>query len=259
MVQNNIFSFSRFINLIKRHYVLNYTGLIIAFSAIAAIVAIVGALASVGAQEFNLDTFTSLFYVVMFITGYILTSMVFSEMHSPNRSVFFLTLPASSFEKLLSGWLNTSIIFLIFSLITYYVSYLLASLFTLWWFQVPFEIGNAFEMGFFEACKFYLITQSIFFFGAIYFRGYNFLKTIIALFILLLFYSIYQTLASTLAFQDIMLLAMTGKPVDEMITAPGLEEYGKNVLVPAFKIGFYYVMPAFFLSLSYIRIKEREI
>lgn len=259
MGQNNIFSASRFIHLIKRHYVLNFTGLIIAFSGIAAIVAIIGALGSFGRQQFNDELFTSLFYVVMFITGYILTSTIFSELHRPERSVYYLTLPASSFEKLFSGWLNTSIIFLVFSLIAYYVSYLLSSIFAYWWFQVPFELKNVFNMGFLEASKFYIVTQSVFFFGAVYFKGYNFLKTVLALFILLMFHSFYQAMLGTIAFQDVLMLAIKGKDVDEMVSAPGLEEFAENVFLPVMKVGFYYVMPAFFLSLSYIRIKEREI
>lgn len=260
MEQNNFFSISRFVNMIKRHYVLTFKGLIIAFSAIVGVIAVVGTLSSFGRASFHFEMFTGLFYFLIFTVGYILTSTIFHEMHRPERSVYYLTLPSSNFEKLLTGWLASTIFYLVMSLAAYYIAYVLASLFALAMFEVPFEIRSIFEADFFKVCLVYIITQSIFFFGAVYFKGYNFLKTILALFVLFLFWSAYQSLLGSVAFREVFFAVLThGDNVENVITAPGLEDYTEKVLVPILKVGFYYVMPIFFLGLSYVRIKEREV
>ncbi len=258
-MENNIFSLSRFIQLIRRHYVLNYKGLLIGYGAFAVALAIIGALSSFARSEFNIQVFAVLFYVFLFVAGYILSSSVFSELHSPEKSIHFLTLPASDFEKWFSGWLNTSIIYLIFSLVVFYVSYFLSALLALIWFEVPFEGYNIFSGDFFQMSLLYLITQSVFFFGAVYFKRFNFLKTILALFVLLIIYSVYQTLISAVAFREIFMILIHEGRVNDTVMVPGLEEYMENTVLPLIKGVFYFVIPVFFLSLSYIRLKEREV
>ena len=129
----------------------------------------------------------------------------------------------------------------------------------LWWFQVPFT-GNSISIAqFLELSWFYISTQSIFFFGAVYFRGNNFLKTVLSIFLLFLVNSIYQALLGSLAFREIIVLLIQQHTLEDLVTAPGLEEYMEANFLPFLKIVFYYVIPVFFLSLSYIRIKEREV
>lgn len=260
MEQNNFFSFSRLVNMIIRHYVLSYKGLIIAFSAIVGVLAIIGALISFGQPGFNFEIFTGLFYFLMFTVGYIFTSTVFNEMHRPECSVYYLSLPSSNFEKLLTAWLASTLFYLLISFAAYHIAYVLASLFALAMFEVPFGLRSVLSAEFFKVSLVYSITQSIFFFGAVYFKGYNFLKTILSVFVLFLFWSVYQSLVGSVAFREIFLVALQyGNNVDDHIKAPGLEEYVEAVFIPVLKIGFYLVMPIFFLGLSYLRINEREV
>lgn len=260
MEQNNIFSFSRFVGYIKRHYLLNYKSLIITLAAVAGFVAVIAALASFGQKNYNFQLFSNLYYTVMFIVGCILTSSVFSELHKPERAVYYLTLPVSNFEKLLANWLSTTIVYLFLGLITFYISYFMSNLLAYWWVESPMKVENIFQTNFLEVCKAYMVVHVIFFFGALYFKGYNFLKTILVLVALIVVYSFYQSMLNTLLFQDLILALVKGADINEaVIISPELEKFAENVLKPFLIWGFYLITPVYFLTLSYIRIKEREV
>jgi hypothetical protein len=259
MESNNIFSPARFYYLIKRYYSLNYKTMLLAFLGVAGVLAIIGALATIGKTTYRHDVLVALFYVVMFLAGFILTSGIFNELHKPERSIHYITLPASSFEKLFSAWVQSTLFYFIFSIITFYIAYLLSSVLAFWWLGTPISWFNIFSTGFIKMCGLFMVIHSIFFFGAVYFRGANFLKTIFAIFLFFLAYSMYQTLFSTVVNRDIIMLLIQHKNVEDLISAPGLEEFMQTRLIPAAKIFFLYVIPVFFLILSYVRIKEREV
>lgn len=259
MQNNNIFSPVRFAHLTKRYYVLNYKRIIIEMLGGIGILSILGALGAKHAENGH-QMILVWYYIIIFLGGYITTSNIFSELHKPEKSIHFLTLPASSFEKLVSGWLNSTIIFIVMTFIAYQIAFFLSTLLALWWFKIDLQWINILDAGFFKACILYIITQSVFLFGAVYFKGKNFFKTIFALFLLFLVYSIYHSLVGSVALNEITTLFFEGNSVDlgEAISAPGLEDYAENTLVPILKFIFYYIMPIFFLTLSYIKLKERE-
>jgi hypothetical protein len=252
MTQNNIFSIQRFILFFRRHIYLNYKGWFIAFSSISGVLIFIAVLTSIGHSVIDQKSFIALSYISLFIGGSIITSMSFSEMHKPEKSIHYLSLPVSAFEKVLSTWLSTTVIFLFATIAFFYAAWYVASSMALLLTNTKFVALNLFDSGLWKILGIYLVIQPIFFLGAIYFRGYNFLKTLLTLFIISMAHSIFQSVVGLLVFgQAIFNGSMNG------VNFTG-ETFFLETVLPVLKIIGLYILPVFLLLVSYIRFNERE-
>jgi hypothetical protein len=253
MVHNDIFSLQRFQYVFRRFLFLNYKGMLIAFSAISGVLIFIGVLTSIGSSDIDKESFIILSYIALFIGGFIITSTAFSEMHKPEKSVHFITLPASALEKMFSAYLSTTIIFLFIATAFFYASWYIASVLAFLLTKTPFEPINLINAGFWRVIGIYLAAQPVFFLGALYFKGHNFLKTLLALAVISFVNSIFQALMSLLIFGN--LIFNNGFQGSNWI---GSEDFFPN-LFNIIKIVGLYIMPPFLLIVSYIRFNEREI
>ncbi len=126
---------------------------------------------------------------ILFAGGLWLTSYSFKELHHPQRSYHFLTLPASQLEKVFSRLLLTTLIYMAATLILYSLFYFVVSV-------ILFIKTGVFQWLFFPLQKNvmrwigeYLVLQSIIFLGAVYFRKHAVIKTVawVVLFSIVLF------------------------------------------------------------------------
>ncbi len=250
----NQFSAQRFTLLIKRYFVLNYKPWLIglgALSGVLLLVSLINAYASGG--SFNFPLITSLGSVFIFIVGFMTTSSVFKEIHTPARGQFFLTLPATTIEKLFSHWFITSIAYILIANIILYLVLLFANgLSNLIWgmqwsFFNPFSIGNLELMGQ------YIVAHSLFFLGAVYFRKNNFLKTLLSLFALYVFLGIILGLSAWAIFGSGGVL-LDGNEINHEMQLQ-LESNFKLIN----RIFFAGIMAPFCLLVSYFKFKEREV
>ena len=253
MVQNEIFNLQRFLYIFRRFLFLNYKNMLIAFSAISGVLIFIAVLTSIGDRNIDQESFIVLSYIALFIGGFIITSTAFSEMHKPEKSLNYIILPASAFEKVFSAYLTTTIIFLFVATAFFYASWYIDSALAFLLTKTPFETMNFFNAGFWKIIGIYLVAQPIFFLGAIYFKGHNFIKTLLALAVLSFVNSIIQSLLSLLIFGDLIFN-------NEIQGADwtGSEDFLLN-LVSTIKIVGFYIIPPFLLVVSYIRFNEREI
>ncbi len=104
---NNIFDISRLSKFIQRQAVLNAPPMLIAAGAIFGMLLVVSILTGYYGPE-NMEGLKAFFLVVFFFGGFILTSSIFSELHTPHKSYFYLTLPVSTLEKVVGSWILTS-------------------------------------------------------------------------------------------------------------------------------------------------------
>lgn len=185
---------------------------------------------------------------VFFFGGLILTSQIFSELHSSHQSYSLLTLPASTFEKLIGSWFITSpfytIIFWIISFTTYCLSFLIAG--------ESLPLSPFFSEELWNSIGSYLIFQTIFLWGACYFRKNNFLKTVLALiglaivlalFTVTLGYFVLNHHGLTFTTEDHVELTM----VTNSFFGPTIEFLFKALLGP------------YMLLMSYFTLKERQV
>ena len=132
-----------------------------------------------------------LYPMLLFIGGFIFTSIIFRELYTKPRGQFYLTLPASNFEKLLSKWLLSAILYPIAITIFYWLFSIIANGLYAYWYGEPlvgFMTDWTRELK--DLIPFYIVFQTLFFLGAITFTKYNIFKTFFSMFVLGIFLTI---------------------------------------------------------------------
>lgn len=145
------------------------------------------------------------------IGGFVITSMAFSDLAHTTRRNGYLTLPASIFEKLLSVWMLTCVVWSVM-LIVLYVPYTwcVAQLTdTLFKSRAQFDF-NPFNEELLGALRGYIILQGIYLIGAIQFRGYAFAKTSLTILIFMAVCGLifYWIMADVLPFDEVCVSQM---------------------------------------------------
>lgn len=253
--KNNIFSTRRLSLLGKRQVLGNLNGLLIAFAAIAGALLVISLLSGYS-NPASIRGLSPLYYVVLFVGGYVFTSNIFAELHSPQRSIPFLTLPVSKLERLTNAWLLTAIIYPIFALIGIALIIFLSHLIL----GIPMvneTFAAVWSVKTWKIVLIYSITQSLFLFGAVYFRKHNFLKTLLSLFVILNIIGIFAAIVAYFLFGTFKFDSEHW--IQGSALSPGLENFFIKTFPAIMKFAFYYLMIPFFLLLTWFGIKERQV
>ncbi|MCX7122512.1 MAG: hypothetical protein NTV32_02365 [Gammaproteobacteria bacterium] len=133
-------------------------------------------------------TLAPLYWIALFAGGILISSSAFKELHETGNRIHYLTLPCSSFSRYLSVWLLTGPLYFIFITSLYGVGVLAHVLSKNFWaFGDPLSV--------FWTGGQYLIANTLFLLGAVFFKKLPLIKT---LFILLLLYIAWVILEGTL-------------------------------------------------------------
>lgn len=178
----NSVSFQRVLQLCKRYVALKRRMIEVGFAVIISLITVM----SIWMLNFMPDDHRSLNMVFSFAfilfqyAGYALSSTMFNELNEKGSAPQYFTLPAKTTEKLLSAWLIS------------YVAYTIIGLFSLYIFSmvIGMDTGSVLTMENFSEFMIYTILQSIFIFGAIYFKANNFLSTLLTLFVFMTTFSL---------------------------------------------------------------------
>jgi hypothetical protein len=254
METNSFFDINRLKYLIIRQLNINYKTMLIASGAIAGFLMFIGTVI-LGFNNRELDERAILGMVLptLIIVGLISTSVVFSELNSPHRGYLYLTLPASAFEKLISSWLVTSIFYVIFGMIMLFILNLYYILIAEVFGSYSPPLINIFSGEVLKPFGIYMVVQSIFLLGAIYFRRVNFLKTILAWFVFIMLISVYTGLLGKILFNH---FAVDSHDLNRSFE---LKFTIENQIIPITKYLFWIAVAPFFLTVSYFRLKERQV
>ncbi len=244
-MHSNSFSINRIYHFILRQLSLSIYPALIAYGAIFGVLLIISLLTAYFASEDIYNLF-GLYLTVFMLGGYIFTSRIFSELHVPQQSYAYLTLPVSTSEKVVGSWLLSSV----FYVVVYALMMLVLSLISGLVAQRPDFIAHVFGKTFLIIIGVYLVTQTIFFLGAIYFRKNNFLKTILAMFLVLITISAVTALLGWLIVGDIMNHNMNE---NDLSFEPG------ETVLDVIQALFWYAFGPFMLIVSYFRLKERQV
>jgi hypothetical protein len=244
---NNTFDINRLSKFVQRQVALNAPPMLIAAGAVFGTLLIVSILTGYYGPE-NMEGLLGFYVFVFFLGGFILTSNIFSELHSPQKSYFYLTLPVSATEKLAGSWILTSPIYVIVFSIVAYLIYLIPTLMVGNQYPVPTFFGP----DYLRIVATYLVIQTIFFLGAAYFRKYNFLKTLLSVFLLQIGIGLYAGLLFWLLFNG-------GKVQGQDIENTGFKSFVENTVPQIAHIFFWYILGPLMLVVSYFSLKEREV
>jgi hypothetical protein len=258
---SDIISVRRLGLLLRRDFSAGYKSVFIAMAAVGGFIILVSVLSALGRAR---GPIPQMYFPLLFIGGFIVTSMIFKELHFNGQSVFYLTLPGSSLEKFLSKLLVSSLGYAFGSLFFYTAVSSAAEginrlIFGSW---QPFFNPFTREVLLFVAV--YLVTQAVFLVGSVYFRKLAFIKTNLYLWLFGIVLTIVVAVTAWIIFRD-----YAEGPRIEL--EPYMEELGRRgemeaVLRPmaekflqVAKVLFWGAAAPVCWIISYLRLSETEV
>ena len=150
----------RFLLLLRRDFSNGYRSVLIAMAAVSGFIILFSAISVMlgGSGEFHTVRFAGL----LFIGGYIVSSLAFRELHQPDRSYFYCTMPGSLLEKFFSKLLVTSLGYALGTLIFYTILAVASEGINRLIFCHSHYFFNPLDVNIFLMMGIYLVTQSVF-------------------------------------------------------------------------------------------------
>ncbi|MCP4131116.1 MAG: hypothetical protein GY754_09060 [bacterium] len=261
---NDFFNLKRFMLLIKKDFYTQYKTYVMALGAIFSILFIVNISSILSSQHWN---FNHVFYpLTLFIGGFIFTSQSFSELNQEQSRIFYLTIPASSLEKLISKLMITSFGYIVVSLVLYFLFSVILFLINSGIFGFAHPVFNPYHPVILRSIGVYFVTQSLFLFGAVYFRKNAFMKTVVWVFVLTLVYTAFLTGISyvfykIISFNKHIYLSMEifDAMFQEVCLFPPVMNGFSGIVFYSIRILFWFVLAPLFWTISYFRLKEIEV
>ncbi|PKP20597.1 MAG: hypothetical protein CVU02_03440 [Bacteroidetes bacterium HGW-Bacteroidetes-19] len=249
------FNFNRFISLLNRQITLNLKTWMIAIGSIGGALIFVSFMMMLGGAQENIIHMYKTFGVVsFFITGLVFSSMSFSEMGTYSKSLQFITLPATRFEKYFTSWFISSVLFFLLSLISLVVFSMISSLLSVSIFHGTFEVLNPFTRQLGEIMLGFFVAHSAFFAGSVWFKKAAFFKTLLTGFIL-------QTIANFwgLIWGFAILKPHQFDNFQESEFSNFVIQLDGNGAIEKYVIGFFVLIAVILLIAGWERFKEREV
>jgi hypothetical protein len=186
---NNTFNIERFSMLFKKHTIEHAKTYLLSVIVLLGLVFLVLGFDSYtnrGLLDKNAQQVTFMFIILL--GGSIFTSMAFIELGDKKKSIPFLTLPASHFEKYLVAWLFSYVVFQVIFIAGFY----LIDVIVIYLGSTPVEekdkLLNVFAMDekFSLIYLFYALFNGLTLWGAVFFEKMHFIKTAVLFFICLI-------------------------------------------------------------------------
>ena len=255
---NSNFNITRVGHLLKKDVITNYKVLALGLMGLFVIVSImvmneIDIHSDSRDRDFHFETFP----FIILLGGFVVASVAFNELHTPNQRHVFLNLPASNFEKFLSKWLLSTLIFAIVIVVSYWVFSLILDALVSYQFDYDFIPFNPFQEDVWLAIKLFFILQPIFLIGSIYFNQYSFLKTA---------GTIILVGAVTLLIGYVLAFVILGKYFDGfefkprgVVPSANLDAFMEGTFTDVVKFLFWYCLAPFLWVVAYFKLKEREV
>lgn len=260
----DFFNLRRFLLLLRRDFSNGYRSVLIAMAAVLGFIILVSALSAL--KGGNGEFYTVIFAQLLFVGGYIVSSLAFKELHQPDRSYFYCTLPGSLVEKFSSKLLVTSLGYALGTLIFYTIVGAASEGINRLIFGRGHYFFNPLDMNILLMIAVYLVTQSVFLTGSIYFRKLAFLKTTLIVNCAVIAFGLIIALTFYLIFREHIHPGGLDPRIEAIWNKLGhtgqIEtELGSfaNIFLTLIKILFWYVLAPVCWLISYFRFSETEV
>jgi len=250
-MKTSIFNFNRFGLLFQRYFMerfnteaIYWSIMVITFALIRNVVPIMSAL--------------------ILIAGAFYAARFFREIHSPSNGVAYFMIPATQFEKLIVSILMTTVYFFTMMIVSYVIGNFLGAFLNNMLANIdllPFQhssiqwklfsnISTPFKESYFlfTIFKLFLLHQSIYLLGSIYFKNNHFFKTFLAINIIQLFLLIVFIIELRLFF------GFGGLNININNLS-----YDFGMTVGKIMRSIIYALTPFFWVVSYFRLTEKQI
>ncbi|QEN09409.1 hypothetical protein EXM22_16010 [Oceanispirochaeta crateris] len=260
MKQQNHFNTRRLLLLFKRDIIQSYKALLVTSGALfATILFLLFVSTSNGASR---EIPEGLFLSLLWIGGFIFTSICFRETHSSSQIHNWLMTPASPLEKFIEKLLLTTVFYVLALIIGFFLATCLNSLIYLIIFKQAVPLFNPAQSWVWLNISHYLVIQSIFFLGAIWFRKYNFIKTVLTINILQILLALTVGGIASLTYWGPIREFLNGNPdfFEQSSLIMNLNFHHLNPLLKnSLKLIYFVVVAPFFWFISWIRMREIEV
>jgi hypothetical protein len=173
-----VFSAHRLFLLLRRDLAHGYRAVLIAMAAVGGFLLVLSFLSMLGRS--GQDFYTPFYIGLLFLGGFLFSSGAFKEMHQQGSGPFYLTLPGTTLEKLVSKLLVTSAGYAAAVLIFMTGASALSELVNRAVFAAGHAWFNPFSAANLMSAAWYLVLQSLFLLGSVWFRKVVFLKILLA-------------------------------------------------------------------------------
>ena len=206
------------------------------------------------------------FPLTLLIGGHVFTSLAFRDMFHRQKSYAYLALPASQCEKYILKLAFTTVGYAVVTATLYYLFSVLAAGLTTLFFGVAHSVFQPFSPLVWQIIPLFLVTQSITFFGAVYFKKLHFVKTMLAITLFTIIVGILISLLVRLVFWEYFTGFFSPKfgsvsmnfDITYSDDYPRFKNFVDGLLLLA-KILLYAIIPTFFWITGYIRFRETEV
>lgn len=253
----NHFSPKRFYLLMRNTIFINATKILIVTGVAGTLVILVSGLSAFRHTGDQLHIGLYLFF--LFVSGILVSSNAFGSLREDISAGAWLTLPASIFEKFASRLFLTSIGYVFATALIYFVISVLSEGLNQILFAYSHPLFNPFESKVWILMTVYIVLQSVFLTGSIFFRRFAFIKTLLFLSILCLALVLFFFLAIKIILGgQFGTLSENGvRIVWNMLTSDWLVQV-KDRLVQIVGTLFWGILAPFCWIVSYFRLREFE-
>lgn len=271
---NRYLSFRRIGRLLVKDLTEDYRGILIAVGAVTGILllnyllnglggsdnSLVRSNGSIASASSNSALHMTYFTLTLFIGGFIVTSRAFLELHTKNRSHDWLMLPASPIEKYLSRLVLTSAGVAVGIVVYFTLFGLFGAGLMLLLFHRSYALFNPLDGAVWMLVLHYIVLQSIFFAGAVYFKKLHFIKTVLVLSGFGLLLLIVMVVTGRILFWKELLLATHGSFAHSELAAlePLLKSAGRTAALVS-RIVYWGLLAPIFWVIAFFRLHEAEV
>ena len=192
-------------------------------------------------------------------SGFIVTARAFQELDDAKAAGTWLMIPASTFEKFSSRLFLTSIGYVAGSMLVYFMVAVISKGLNQMIFEFSHPLFNPLDPWVRYNAALYLVLQSLFLVGAIYFRRFAYVKTILFLSLLSLVFLIGLFVMSKWILGDNIRALLSGEYLIswELLSMQWAGQI-RDALLFWIKIGFWGVLAPLCYVITYFRLREIE-
>lgn len=267
---NQVYDFKRIMLLARFKFSLHKKTLMLTVLGYFALLFIIGFFIAYANRNhpYNLYNFVPFHYVGMLIMimlgGIVLASRAFQDMNTPEKAITQILIPASAFEKFLVPLISTSLIWVVFSFVSYLAFSLIFNCVWVCAFGFEFEVFNGLKVfnhpWVLEIVLAFFLAHSIFILGAATFRKYPIVKTILAQWIIQWAYSLFAIVIILILFGSMENFGNAMNHIDH--SQFPTERFDPVVLEAQARFLLKSLMVALTAALyvtAYFKLKEREV
>lgn len=201
----------------------------------------------------------SLFLNFLLIGGYVVSSVAFTQMHEPTKGIHYMMLPGSTTEKYVARLLLTSVGWTVVTIVVYTAATVVAAAIATPIFDrtpgVFLPVGRELWRGIAS----YLVTQSVFLFGSIYFKKAAFFKTVLVAWASGIAIGVVYVAAGRIAFAQAFTGLFEAVNIENVFRLTPQSESLLDGLSTVGRVLGWVVMPIFFWTVGLLRLRETEV